>query len=262
MAKATTAPAPTHQLNTWKERLDKFAKRATASTANNISGKTISTKGGKFAIDGVKTDEFVGVILDVAVVKAYYDNAYDPANPQPPSCYAISRDGADMTPHAKVKDPLCKSCSECRWNKFGTATLGKGKACKDTLRLHILKIEDADQKIVEPYVLSIPPTGLKAASTYLKGVEDLGLCPQVVATRFRIEQDDSTFFQISFEVDEELDEATGGKFLDHADRAGDNVLAHFSEREAGDAPAPTPRVPNAKIKGTPVKPAAPVKRGR
>lgn len=251
-AKTSTKNTKTStQVNSFDEKLARFAKRATASVASNLGGKMISTAGGQFMIDGQKTDEFEGVILDLANVKAYYSSRYDPKNPTSPDCYACGRDTDSLVPHEAVKKPLCTSCAECRWNKFGTAAVGKGKACKDTVRLHILKESDIDEKIVEPYSLSVPPTSLKAIANYLKGIDDLGLCPQVVKTTFHIEHDDDVQFRLSFEMAEQLEDDAAGKMLDHAEKAGDNVLAPFPDKTTTDA-APAP----ARSKVTGSKPAA------
>lgn len=248
-AKPKTAAPAKGQLNTYSERLAKFAKRATASVAQNLGGKSIGTAGGQFEIDGQKTDEFEGIILDSGIVKAFYEGAYNPNAPSAPTCYATGRVASELVPHENVKAPLAKTCAECKWNKFNTALVGKGKRCKDTQRIHILKENDITSKVVEPYTLSVPPTSLKAYANYAKGIEDEGLALQVVKTTFHIEKDPKAQFLISFGMSEELDADAGGMMLDHADKAGDNVLAPFPDRAPEEDSKPSAN--KSKIQGKP-----------
>lgn len=239
-ATETKTKTKTTQVNTFDEKLAKFAKRATASVAQNLGGKMISTASGIFTIDGQKTEDFEGVILDLCNVKTYYAKAWTKDSADSPDCYAVARDIDELAPHKNVKKPICTSCAECRWNKFGTAVQGRSKMCADRIRLHIIKPTEVGEQIVEPYTLSVPPTSLKAFANYAKGIEDLGLCLQVVRTTFHIERDDDTQFRLSFDMADQLEDEQAGQMLDLAERVGDAVLAPFPDKPTTAQAAPAP----------------------
>ena len=58
-----------------------------------------------------------------------------------------------------------ESCAECPMNEFGTAKEGKGKACKNTIRLLIL----LDNEYV-PVILPCPPTSIGKKSSLMKWI--------------------------------------------------------------------------------------------
>ena len=95
-----------------------------------------------------------GVVIHSNPRRAYWPGN-EPAQGNPPDC--SSDDGVNGT-----GDPggLCK---QCPLNKFGSATNGgKGKACKETLQLFVLRSGEA-----LPVVLNLPPSSLRPWSQYV-----------------------------------------------------------------------------------------------
>ena len=237
--KSTKSTKSTGQLNSYSEKLAKFAKRGTATIEQQLGGKNISTAGHVFTLDGQKTTEFEGVIVDFCNLKTLYTKQWTKDSIEAPDCYAVGYDASDMRPHEKVKNPVCTLCAECRWNKFGTNQLGKGKKCGDRIRIAIIKPTDIGKKTVEPYILSVPPTSLKSFAGYAKSLDDLGLAAQVVKTTFHIEGDDTNQFNLSFEMEEELGSDEAGAMLDLAERTEGDILFAYAEPKK-DAPAAAP----------------------
>jgi len=95
-----------------------------------------------------------GVVIHSNPRRAYWPGN-EPAQGNPPDC--SSDDGVNG-----IGDPggLCK---QCPLNKFGSATNGgKGKACKETLQLFVLRSGEA-----LPVVLNLPPSSLRPWSQYV-----------------------------------------------------------------------------------------------
>lgn len=92
-------------------------------------------------------------------------------------------DGEDKIPACSSMDGktgVCRetgevrSCENCPFNQFGTATdsrgdKGRGKACKNMRRLYLMK--DGDPNF---YLLSIPPTSIKDVNKQLKKIISAG----------------------------------------------------------------------------------------
>jgi hypothetical protein len=105
----------------------------------------ISIKGGVFSFNGENLGkELDCVILASANMNEYYAGAFDPnVKGVTPGCYALSISGKDMAPHTGSPDKQHPTCDGCRATKIGTASVGKGRACKQKVRIALLHAEDA-----------------------------------------------------------------------------------------------------------------------
>lgn len=106
------------------------------------------------------------VIVDFITGRHFYDRPFDPKNPCPPACFALSVTPTGMAPPKDVPDRQCDTCSACPNNEFGSA--GDGKACKESRMLAVIP-EDADVN-TEIAVLSVSPTALKAYDSYVRSL--------------------------------------------------------------------------------------------
>lgn len=138
------------------------------------SSSTISTKAKMFTFpDGSShAGPLSCVVLDWRAVNTYYTGVYDPANPKPPACWAVSASAQDMGPQKDLEGKKADSCSECAFNVFGSAPVGKGKACKNTRRLAIAPI-DADES-TKPWFLNVSPTGITSFESLILKLEEMG----------------------------------------------------------------------------------------
>lgn len=97
----------------------------------------------------LETKEIEGVVVAFQDAKSFWkDSLDDTGGGNPPDCRS-----SDLIQGIGTPGILC---AECPNNEFGSATKGKGKACKDLRILYIL----ADDSIL-PKVIVIPPTSLK-----------------------------------------------------------------------------------------------------
>ena len=97
--------------------------------------------------------------------KVWYDAAWNADSAEAPDCF--SNDG--ITPDPSVADPQCGTCAQCPKNAWGSGhdaegNASKGKACSD--RKNLLVVLGGKHIDGDVFRLSIPPTSLKALSTY------------------------------------------------------------------------------------------------
>lgn len=165
----------------WEKQLGAQAKNEQATFQSGTPRIQIDSF--KFKVDGKDVgSELVGVVVEVAWAKEYYDKPYVPGVAATPICYAFGRSEKGLSAHPASPEPVNKQadgtspCDSCHFNKFGTANVGKGKMCKDKPRLMILLQHDAKDeataKKASCYMLSIPPTSLRNISSYLEFIKD------------------------------------------------------------------------------------------
>jgi hypothetical protein len=168
------------------------------------SGRNISTKGKVFTFPDQKTSQgpITAVILDHRNFNTYYTAAYNPQNPIPPKCFSISKD-LEMKPHADCGDPQNETCAACTWNKWGSAATGKGKACRNQVKLAIAAPDMTAND--EPLIIKISPTGLKSWAALVNGLETIGLIPMQVLTEISFDPN-AAYPTLVFKVGKAIEE--------------------------------------------------------
>lgn len=134
------APAATNTALSVTQRLAAISARGRQQIAKAPSGtgNTISFKNGAITVGGVKIGNEMKVIaLHPQYVRTYYDSIYQPDKIVPPACY--SYDGEK--PHEKAANKQSSSCEACPMNEWGTDQRGRGKACKEGLRVAFLSAQ-------------------------------------------------------------------------------------------------------------------------
>lgn len=189
------------------EHLRKFLSNSGASSdadsmaSASISVPRISLKGRKFRFkeggEELKRpqDEIYVVILAVEPgaglnQKTYYEKGYQQGDSSPPDC--SSSDG--VRPDPWVQQPVHPTCRGCPKNAFGTATQGKGKACKDSKRLWVVEPDSIDGTV---FALGVPVTSLKEMAAYGAMLKANGIPVSAVVTK--ISMKDSEFPELLFE---------------------------------------------------------------
>jgi len=143
-----------------------IAKRIAAPTGDRIR---IANNRTFVAPDGSEGETLEGVVVDFVSTNLFYDGPYDRDNPQPPACFAIGPEPSTLVPSANSPSKQADTCSSCPNNQFGSATNGKGKACKNTRLLAVVPITALDNPGEDApiWILSVPPTSLKAYDSYV-----------------------------------------------------------------------------------------------
>jgi hypothetical protein len=149
----------------------KLAAKAQAQAAVEIlgAGANFSIKGGQLSFKNVRVPEDKMNVIVVAsnFNNQYREGAYDPDNYEAPSCFAFGDDEKTMVPHEKSTKPVAKTCATCPNNEFGSASVGKGKACRQARDLILISADAESIETAELGRLSVPPTSLKAWKGYV-----------------------------------------------------------------------------------------------
>jgi hypothetical protein len=161
----------------YRAEMAKYAKEESARMPSG-GGNYISIRGKNFSYQGTSLEEPLRVVIvDYGFENALYEGSYDADNPQTPVCFAMSKTIDDMAPHESSPKPQSESCKDCPHNQFGTAEKGRGKACKNSIRMAVLSTtaKKFDEDFIEKSdaaVMKLPPTSAKNFRGYLKKITD------------------------------------------------------------------------------------------
>lgn len=142
----------------------------------------VPTGGGLFwqvpTLDGVEAAKsFEGVLIYQKPGRQFWAVAFDQrSETTPPDCVS------DNMEHG-VGDPggLCR---DCQYNQWGSHPKSKGKACRETRMLFILRPEE-----VIPTLVVAPPTSLQSVQAYLLRLTSRIIAYEGVVTTFGLEED-------------------------------------------------------------------------
>ena len=136
--------------------------------------------------DESKIPEFEGIILDTNRINAWWEKSFDETGGgTPPDCFSMNGIDADQNSNM----PQSQLCRDCDNNKFGSAvekdgSKGKGKACKNMKRVHIVLEGE-----MLPHRMTLPPSSLKAIDDYISRLTSKGLPYQLVHTTFKLKEE-------------------------------------------------------------------------
>lgn len=216
MATKKVAPKKSTAIVKWDEKFSKYAKE-TKDQVKNIGTGGIGIRFGRGSISigetPVKGGKLECVILGSCALNAWYKNDYDPNEKTPPDCYAFSviSDDPEMVPHQAVTDKQSDLCKDCEKNQFGTAKVGRGKACGNTIRLGILTARDAEDAAgignAELATGKVSPTNLSHYKKYTDLLEEEhGRPPWAVVTEISSHDDPKTQIRLEFRMVELIDD--------------------------------------------------------
>jgi hypothetical protein len=178
---------------------------AQRSRIEGPSSSRISTAGKQFTLPDGRTSQgpLSLVILDWRITHAYYTGIYDPAKPKAPDCWAISETINCAPDPGKVRTPKHASCNGCPFNEYGTASVGRGKACKETRRLAVAPLDA--QVGDKPFLLEVSPTGIRSFESLVTALSAKGLTPLEVVAEVGFKSD-ATYPTLVFAPAAALDE--------------------------------------------------------
>lgn len=126
---------------------------------------------------GEKFSSFKGIILHHSPTNAYWENDFSTSGGgTPPECASTNGEYPDSG-----EKKQCKTCFKCTQNTFGSGKDGKGKACKNLWRLHIL-VEG--QQI--PKRLTLPPSNIGVLQDFLVDLRDVGVPHELAILEFTL----------------------------------------------------------------------------
>jgi len=217
----------------YRAELAKYAKEDSARLPSG-GGSYISIRGKNFSFQGaVLEDPLKVVAIDYGFENALYEGKWDPETPQPPVCFAVAKTLDDLAPHESSPKPQAESCRECPHNQFGTADTGKGKACKNSIRLALLstatkKFDAGYVEKADPALMRLPPTSTKHFRGYLKKVtEGLQLPLFSIVTALSFDEEATTPVVIPQFEEEISDRKTLTALIGKRDAVQDALLQPF-----------------------------------
>lgn len=231
MARKPTTKTTGTDVIDWEKEMEAQAAIAaeTQRSTGGGGGKFISTAAGVLSFDGVPMpgNRMVVLVLGDINENSYYDGPYDPSTPASPVCFAFNKHEDEMEPHIAVdNDPYFtrqnEVCQGCPQNEWGSASTGKGKACKNVARLALIPAGTFSEKgsgrsksvefdgilddeehysTAEVAYHKIPVMSVKNWSSYVKQVAaDLKRPPHGVFTEVWLEPDPKSQYRVMFEA--------------------------------------------------------------
>jgi hypothetical protein len=201
----TTAVVPAPQkgvvVGGWRERAAKsiaVGKQASAKLPQQ-SGNFISFRGGAPTLGGVNLPNPLPlVILAYSYERAYYSKPYQPDVLAAPDCY--SYDGE--APHEKASVPQSDACAQCRFNEFGSAQNGKGKACKEGAKFAAIHADalESPAKIAAATIVQgrLSVLNSKGFRNYVGYFEDAGQPVWGSVTQLAVQPDSKSQYAVTF----------------------------------------------------------------
>ena len=260
MATKKATASKTTALVKWDEELAKQAEVAAGMEANTGGGQFFSTKGGILSWQDapLPNNQMAVVILDSVLENVYYEGRYDPDVPQGPVCFAFGRDEKTMAPHKIVVEAgnqQCGAsglCAGCEMSEFGTAEVGKGKACRNTRRLGMIPagtfnaagkfelIED-EEHFASTAVgfMKLPVTSVKGYASFVKQVAGaLRRPPFGIVTKVKVVPDPKSQFKVVFEPIMNLPDELMGAIMQRHEEVKSTIDFPYQPNDEEQAPPP------------------------
>ena len=231
----------------YQERLKAMA--GADSTRGHAMGESnyISTQGGIFTFGGNELpNPFNAIIVDFTFENAWYDRVYDPDNPAPPACFALADNPDELVAHESSPDMQGgegNACEGCEMDEWATSNTGKGKACKNGVRLALVNADDMDavNASAEPAFLRIAPTSLKHFEKYKDKFTRVTGMPLLAALTEIELVPNKTWYEVHFTlIDQIEDEQMLQNMLSLHDTYADDLREPY-DVSGYEEPKPTPR---------------------
>ena len=209
---APKKPAPPTSIQKWDEEMARLATAAADIEKNVGGGSFLGTQGGilTYKSTPVPNNNIDVVVVHHIMENSFYEGTFNPNNPQPPVCFAFGEDEDSMTPHEKATKPQHENCKECPQNQWGSADVGRGKACKNTRRIAIITEADLTNSVPDAEVVYLRPpvTSVKGWAGYVKSLaETIHRPPLGVVTNISMAPDPKTQFKVLFKLKHQIDDS-------------------------------------------------------
>jgi hypothetical protein len=249
----------TQDLIAYKAERARLAQKM-AAAERPASAMFFSVRGGQLRLGDLEMpgNQVAVIIIDALRLNTFYQGKFDEKVVAPPTCYAIAREEADMAPHPTMQaspeyfKPESDRCATCPQNKWGSAAVGRGKACQNRRELVLLPAgqftprknsRDFDlQLFTDPSFfrsadaahMRLPVTSGVAFATYVQLVAGQFQAPvSDVVTRVSLEPHVTSQYQVKFEVLEPVSDDVLAAILERVGQARSREPRGFTAPEAG-----------------------------
>ena len=247
---------------TWNEELAKQAVVAAGMEAGAGGGQFFSLKAGQLSFGGAPfpNNEMACVILDGVMEHVFYEGKFVEGAPASPKCFAFGRSLDEMAPHKvclEAGSAESDACAGCPRNEWGSADVGKGKACRNTRRLALIPagsfdnqgrlqlIDDPEHyKAAELAYMRLPVTSVKGYAGFVNQLAAaLKRPPHGVVTRIKCVPDTATQFKVTFMPIQALPDSVMGVVMERHKEASDAIMFPYAAYDATPTKAPAGRAP-------------------
>ena len=141
--------------------------------------------------------------------------------------------------------PQSDLCSTCPQNQWGSASQGRGKACKNIARLAVLPSDclasPEDVEEAQLALIKVPVTSVKAFVSYVQSIADRFKRPPFgVVSTVSLEPDPKTTFRMDFQIERDgiiKNTSVFEPLLKRIAQAGDELVQPYIIPEADDPPS-------------------------
>lgn len=260
-------PTQTTDIANYDEELAKLAGQSANLTNSSSGGKFFSTRAGVLAYDDAPLpgNQMCAIVIGWCLENVFYTEKFDADNRTPPTCFAFCKDPEakdEMGPPPIVDkedifDRQSELCVDCPQNEWGSADVGRGKACSNRRRLALIPggtyvkqgknggyelemFDDADHyKAADVAFLKVSVTSGKSFDAYVKQVaEQLRKPLFAVFTRIWLEPDTKSQFKSCYELIEEVPNELLGVLLKRHKEVMEKIDFDYQPFEEDDAAKP------------------------
>lgn len=221
------------------EKLAALARKFKATATAVGGGEFISFKGGilSYHDSPVEGNKMNVIMVDGILENAFYPGAYDSNNPTPPVCYAFCPDPDlvdEMKPHPASPEPQHATCKGCPQNEWGSAEKGRGKACKNQMKVAFMAADGLTAKLVpqaEVAMAKIPVTSVQGVAAFIKTCGEIFRKPPFgVSAILGVLPDAKTQFKVTLTPKQEIkDNAMLGALLDKYENVAPTMVRAYPE---------------------------------
>lgn len=170
-----------------------LARQNEAAQSLRSSGSYIGFKNAQLRVDGIAipANQLDVRVLAALSERAWYSKDFDADAVQVPDCYALD----DDVPHDQAKNPQSGSCAECAHNKWGSASRGKGKACRESARVIVIPA-NVPLASAQMYTAKVPVTSLSTVTSFTSRCGQANKLMGEFVTKLSVTEDKKTFFKV------------------------------------------------------------------
>ena len=224
----------TNEIVTVEERIkQQLARQAEAAQGLRTTGSYISFKNATLKVDGQPVPNNMADVRVLAAIgeRTWYPDAFDADAVQVPACYALD----DTVPHPEARDPQSDNCSECKWNKWGTAVdsrgnPARGKACREGARIIVIPA-NVPLKSAPMYTAKIPVTSLGAVTAFSSRCAQAGKLSGEFVTVLSCTEDKKSFFKVHLAIKEHTADLDKSILLQKQDEAMELAMTPYPNLE-------------------------------
>jgi len=248
----------------WAKQAETYTEQFQAQ-----GGTFLSTRAGvlSFGDEELRGNQACVIVLDSVFENTMYEGKFNPDEATAPLCYAFGRDKDEMAPHESMQldayfKPQHETCQGCKWNEWGSADTGRGKACQNRVRLALIPAgyyqpkkgsRDMDLELfadpkhfqtADVAFIKLPVTSVELWGKYVRSVAAASnRPPHGVVTRMFLEPHAKFQYQVHFETIELVSNELASIVMARHEEAVKQVIQGYR------VPEERPAAPQGSLRG-------------